>query len=291
MDTRRYLALETIVKRGNMTKAAEELGYTQSALSQMIGSLESEMGFRILNRSRSGCELTLEGKRLYPLVEKVLSADQALNERAAEINGLESGTVRMGTVASVSAHWLPPLIREFEQKHPHVQFIIHQGDYSLIPEWIKQGKVDFGFINPLCGTTLKAEPLKTAPMSAVLPKDHHLANLPTIPLADLAKEPFILLEEGNYSEPLEAFRTAGLSPNIKYTIHDDYSIMSMVEQGLGISIMADLIMKKCPYELVKRPTDPPVLRTMALVYENESKLPIASKRFIELVREYKDDLP
>ena len=67
--------------------------------------------------------------------------------------------------------------------------------------------------------------------------------------------------------------------------------MSMVEQGLGISIMADLIMKKCPYELVKRPTDPPVLRTMALVYENESKLPIASKRFIELVREHKDDLP
>lgn len=290
MDTRKYEALETIVECGNLTKAAEMLGYTQSALSQMITSLEAELGFNILNRGRSGSSLTIEGKKLYPFIEQVIASQRALSEQADEINGLETGIVRMGTVASVSAHWLPSLIKRFEGDHPGVQFIIHQGDYALIPEWIRSGKIDFGFVNPSGVSGLKTEALKTDTMSAVLPANHPLAKLPVIPLEKMALEPFILLEEGGYYEPLEAFGKIGLEPNVKYTIHDDYSIMAMIEQGLGVSILADLIMRKCPYALTTRPTDPPVLRTLALAYESETKLPIAAKRFIELIRESIDCL-
>lgn len=64
-------------------------------------------------------------------------------------------------------------------------------------------------------------------MLAVLPENHPLAEKKVVPLAALADEPFILLEEGHYYEPLEAFRSIGTTPNVKYTIHDDYAIMPM----------------------------------------------------------------
>ena len=77
--------------------------------------------------------------------------------------------------------------------------------------------------------------IKSGEFYAVLPKHHPLAEKKSLILEDFAKEPFLLLEEGVYSEPLEAFHAAGITPNIKLRVHDDYSILSMVEQGLGAS--------------------------------------------------------
>ena len=215
MDTRKYEALLKIVERGQFARAAEDLGYTHSALSQMIASLEAELGLRLLERSRTGSRPTLEGRALLPYAEQAVAAERRLRERAAEISGLETGVVRMGTIASVSAHWLPPIIAEFERAYPGVEFVIHQGDYALIPEWIRSGTVDFGFVSPLGVSGLVIRPLKSGRMSAVLPQGHRLADQDIVPLADLAQEPFILLEEGGYYEPLEAFAACGHAPRVK----------------------------------------------------------------------------
>ncbi|MCI9130030.1 MAG: LysR family transcriptional regulator [Eggerthellaceae bacterium] len=287
----RFEALKRTVELGQMTRAAAELGYTQSALSQMLSALEAEVGFRLLDRSRKGCILTPEGEELMPLINQALNAERRVREKAAEINGLQTGTVRIGTIASVSAHWLPPLMKEFEAAHPGVEFVIHQGDYKLIPAWINEGLVDFGFVNPRGVSGLTMHPVREGAMSAVLPPDHPLADLEVVPLRELAKEPFILLEEGGYYEPLEAFREAGCKPHVKYTIHDDYSIMAMVSEGLGVTVLANLIMESCPYDLVTRPTDPPITRQLAVAYKDEARLPIAAKRFISLILARADSLP
>lgn len=291
MDTRKYEALQRVVELGQFSKAAEALGYTQSALSQMIASLESELGFKVIDRTRTGSHLNIEGKKIFPLIEKTIYADRSVREAAAEIRGIGPGVVRIGTIASVSAHWLPKVIRRFEEKYPEVEFVIHQGDYTMIPEWVKEGAIDFGFVNPEKNHGLVTIPLKTGQMSAVLPKDHPLAALDTIPLKKLAKEPFILLEEGGYYEPMEVFERINCKPRIKYTIHDDYSIMSMIHEGLGVSILPDLIMQRCPYDLAVRPTDPCVTRTLAIVHRGEGKLSIAATRFIEELVESAPFLP
>ncbi len=77
---------------------------------------------------------------------------------------------------------------------------------------------------------------------------------------------------------------------MKYTIHDDYSIMAMVDEGLGITILADLIMKSCPYDLAVRPTSPRVTRDIALAWKDDARLPIAAKRFMELIAERVSEL-
>ena len=128
-------------------------------------------------------------------------------------------------------------------------------------------------------------------MLAVLPEGHPLAELEAVPLELLAKEPFILLEEGHYYEPLETFRSLGIIPNIKYTIHDDYAIMTMVEAGLGVSILAELILHRTNYRLALRPTVPMVSRSIAVGYRDKNSLPIASKRFIEELVRHVDQFP
>ena len=287
----RYIALQKIIELGSFTKAAESLGYTQSSISQMIASLESELSMKLLTRSRYGVKLTIEGADLYPFIERSIYQYRSMLEKANEIKGLETGIIRVGTISSVTCHWMPQLINGFKKEYPNVQFLFHQGDYTLIPEWIASGQIDFGFINPNAGTNLNTKTIKDGEMLAVLPKSHPLAKKKSISLADLSNEPYILLEEEHYSEPMAAFKTAGIIPNIQYTIHDDYAIMMMVEEGLGVSILAELILRRTNYDIVCIPLNPPITRTLAVGYKDWDSLPIASKHFIEYLMNHKNELP
>ena len=287
----RYFALQKVVMLGSFSKAADAMGYSQSAMSQMISSLEDELSIKLLNRFRTGVKLTLEGEELYPYIEKMIHQYHAVQERANEIKGLETGIIRMGTLASISAHWLPGLLKEFQEQYPGVEFVIHQGDYTSISEWIRTDAVDFGFVNPAAVHGIETLTLKKGAMLAVLPENHPLSENDVIPLSALATEPFILLEEGHYYEPLEAFRSIGVAPNIKYTIHDDYAIMNMVEAGLGVSILAELILHRTNYKVKLCATEPPITRTIAIGYKDKASMPIAAKRFLELLWERLDNLP
>ena len=287
----RYLALQKIIETGSFTKAAEVLGYTQSGISQMISSLEEELSIKLLHRSRFGVKLTLEGEELYPFIQRTILQYQAMEEKAKEIKGLETGLIRIGTISSITCHWMPQLIREFQERYPKVQFLFHQGDYSSIQEWIKIGKVDFGFVTPPAVTELETITVKDGEMLAVLPKDHPLASRERLPLEEIAGEPFILLEEGHFSEPLNAFHACNLEPNLKDRIHDDYAIMTMVEAGLGISILAELVLRRTNFGIAAIPLEPPVTRTLAIGYKDKNSLPIANKYFIEFLLDKVDSLP
>lgn len=287
----RYIALQKIIELGGFTKAADALGYTQSSISQMIASLESELSIQLLTRSRHGVKLTIEGQELYPFIERSILQYRAMQEKVKEIKGLETGIIRVGTISSVTCHWMPLLIKGFQELYPKVQFLFHQGDYSSIQEWIKTGAVDFGFITPPAVTDLKTLTIKDGEMFAVLPQNHPLAAQDSVRLEELTEEPYILMEEGHYSEPLNAFRDKGLEPNIRYTIHDDYAIMTMVEAGLGISILAELVLRRTNFHIAKIPIDPPVYRTLAIGYKDKHSLPIASQYFIEYLKQNIDALP
>lgn len=280
----RYLALLKVIEVGSFTKAAELLGYTQPALSQMIASLERELSMRLLSRSRYGVRLTPEGERLYPSLRSAAAQYAAMRQTADEIRGLDCGVVRIGTVSSVSCHWLPELIRRFWAEHPNVQLVLHQGDYSSIQEWVRTGAVDLGFVAVQAVRGLEATPLRSDEFRAILPAAHPLAGQRAVPLAALAAEPFLLLEEGAYSEPLEAFRAAGLTPDVRLRVHDDYSILSMVEQGLGVSLLTELVLRKTCYEVAALPVEPPIVRTLSVVVKDERALSLAAHAFLRHLR-------
>ena len=287
----RYIALQKVVELGSFTTAADRLGYTQPAMSQMIASLEKELSIKLLYRSRYGIHLTLEGERLFPSIQKAVAGYQAMLEIANEIKGLASGTIRIGTISSISCHWLPGLIKQFQEIYPNVRFVLHQGDYTSIPEWVRTGEADFGFVNPDAIPGVKTTFIKTGELRAVLPADHALAKAPYITLENLAEEPFLLLEEGALSEPLEAFKKAGLEPSVRLCVHDDYSILSMIESGLGVSILPELVLRKTDYEVAILPLKPVLTRKIGLVIKDKNSLPVASKYFIDFLLAHTADLP
>ena len=286
----KYVAFLKVIEMGSFTKAAELLGYTQPALSQMIAALEKELSVKLLYRSRYGIQLTPEGERLFPSIQNSVLQYSSMRRLADEIKGIETGVIRIGTVSSVSCHWLPGIIKQFWAEHPNVQLVLHQGDYSSICEWVRTGAIDFGFVNPKAVKGLETHIIKSGEFLAVFPVGHPLAEKETVSLQDLADEPYLLLEEGAYSEPLDAFQTAGIKPNIRLTIHDDYSIMSMIEQGLGYSILAELVLHRTDYKIVSRSVVPPIIRTLALVMKDKNSLPIAAKAFVKCLMQSADFL-
>ena len=202
----KYLALQKIVEYGSFTKAANALGYTQSSISQMIASLEEELSMKLLTRSRYGAKLTLEGAELYPYIERAICQYRTMLEKAAEIKGLETGVIRVGTVSSVTCHWMPQLIHGFKQQYPHVQFLFHQGDYTLIPEWIATGQIDFGFINPLAVTNLQTQTVKSDPKTIHWPRKKSSAS-PT-----LLRNPISYWKRDSTANPWRRLKLLALSP-------------------------------------------------------------------------------
>ncbi len=279
----RYLALIKTIELGSFTKAGEALGYTQSGISQMIQSLENELKTTLLIRSRGGIQLTSEGDQLLPHIQNLCHCHRVLSEKVQELHGLESGIIRIGTYSSVSCHWLPTLMKGFNQKYPCIKFELYQGDYTSIKNWIMDGKVDFGFINPVGISHFETISLKGDRMLAIMPENCPLADYQAIPIERLVKEPFILLEEGDTNEVLLKFQENGLQPNICFRAHDDYSIMSMVENGLGVSILPELVLNRTAYHIAVREINPPVSRMIGIAFKDKKSLPLAVKYFIDYI--------
>ncbi|WP_413380858.1 LysR family transcriptional regulator [Alkalihalobacillus sp. 1P02AB] len=280
-----YYAFIKSIETGSFTKAAEELGYTQSAISQMIYSLEKELSSTLILRSRKGISLTPDGEEFFPYIKKIYNSHRELLEKQKEMEGLQSGLIRIGTFTSVTCHWLPKLIKDFKQQYPTVQFELNQGNYSEISKWIIEGSVDFGFVNSNTASNLTTTALQEDEMLVVMPENHPLAEHNNISIKELMNEPYILLDEGLVNEPLTIFKQNNIEPNIHYRVHDIFAIMSMVEQGLGISILPRLVLNRCPYNIVSRSISTPVIRTISLSVKDKKVLPISSRYFIDFIIE------
>lgn len=277
----KYLAFVKTVECGSFTRAAGVLNYSQSGISRMIGDLEREWQVTLLERGKSGVRLTSEGTRLLPYAKRVCSEYEKLQAEVDEINGLKSGLIRIGTFSSVATHWLPNIIREFQKEYPGIDYELILGDYTEIETWIEEGRVDCGFLRLPARKELESVFLEQDRLLVVLPEGHPLATLEKIPVSALCREPFMLLEKGAKAEVSEIFERSGLSPKVHFTTWDDYAIMAMVESGLGISILPELILKRIPYRIVARELEFPAYRNIGLAWKEKKGASPMLKRFME----------
>lgn len=281
----RYGVFNKVIETGSFTRAAEELGYSQSAVSQTVKTLERQLGTTLINRGKDGISLTADGQSYLPYLRTLCGAEDALEQKHREMEGLENCTIRIGTFTSISRNLLPQMMQQFKAKYPSVHFELLQGEYNSIGQWIQAGRVDFGFVHAKAVTGLTMQPLYQDAMVAVLPPTHPLAAQSVVTLRQLADEPFILLDEGEHSVPLDAFSQQGLTPKIEYKVYDDYSILAMVRQGLGVSILYRLVVSGFEEDLVVRPVKERVERDVAMAWRDWNTLPLAARRFAEFILE------
>ena len=286
MTLDKYQTLMSVVDCGSLTRAAAELGVTQSAVSHSLDSLEKELGFTVIRRSRAGVQLTNEGERLLPAVRSVLAAAEQLNQTASSIRGLESGTVRIGAFTSVAVHWLPPVLKEFQQDYPKVDFKLLNGDYHDVEQWLADGSVDVGFVAMPAGVDCECIPLLEDRLLAILPRHSRFENYPKFPLVECETEPFISLLQSSDHDARRALEAAGVKPNVRFYTKDDYAVIAMVEQGLGISIMPELLLKGRHDDLQILPLIPEARRTIGLAIAAGERAGPATRRFADYVVRY-----
>ena len=286
MTLDKYQTLMSVVECGSLTRAAAELGVTQSAVSHSIDSLEKELGFTLIKRSRAGVQLTNEGERLLPAVRNVLAAAEQLRQTASSIRGLESGTVRIGAFTSVAVHWLPPVLKEFQQDYPRVDFKLLNGDYHDVEQWLADGSVDVGFVALPAGVDCECIPLMEDRLLAILPLHSRFEHYPKFPLVECETEPFISLLQSSDHDARRALEAAGVKPNVRFYTKDDYAVIAMVEQGLGISIMPELLLKGRHDAVQILPLIPEAKRTIGLAIAAGERAGPATRRFADYVVRY-----
>ena len=264
MSIKQYEVFAKTVELGSLTRAAEALDSTQSRISHVLSAMEEEYGFCLMQRSRSGVTLTEAGAMLLPKMEAILRQHRELEALIADIRNANAGTVRLGTFTSVAVHWLPGMIQAFQSAHPQVELKMFSGDYADVEQWLGDGTVDLAFVSLPAPENTRAIPLVEDELLAILPKGHPLANQPRIDAAKLGREPFISLPKRSDHDIHRALDTAGITPNIRFTTKEDYAVIAMVEQGLGISIVPELLVRGRGQRVELRPLEPRSTRTIAL---------------------------
>lgn len=284
MNIQKFMAFVRTVEYGSFTKAAEILNYSQSGISRMINDLEKEWGVSLLERGRSGVRLTSDGLKLLPFAKSVCNEYQKLQTQVEELNGLQSGLIRIGTFSSVATHWLPNIIKEFQKDYPNIDYELLLGDYTEIESWILEGRVDCGFLRLPTLPELETIFLEQDKLLVVLPENHPLADYEYFPTKSLCDYPFMLLEKGAKAEISEIFERCNISPKVHFTTWDDYAIMSMVESGLGISILPQLILQRIPYRIVTKELEVPAYRKIGLAFRDKKSTSLAVKRFLDYIK-------
>ncbi len=284
MNIQKHLAFVRAAECGSFTKAAEMLNYSQSGISRMISDLEGEWGVVLLERGKGGVKLTGDGIQLLPYAKKLISEYEKLTDQINALNGLRSGHIRIGTFSSAATHWLPNVIRAFEKDYPNVDFEILVGDYAEVEELILTGRVECGFLRLPVHPDLETHFLEQDRLLAVLPEGHPLSKLEKVPVAALCQEPFMLYQKGEKGEISRIFDEAGLTPRVKYTTCDDYAAMAMVESGLCVSILPELILERVPYRIVSKSLDVPACRNMVFVLREMKAASLAVRKFYDYLR-------
>lgn len=288
MDTNvlKYQAFVKSAEMKSFTKAAESLHYTQGGVSRMIADLENEWQVSLFSRGKKGLELTEDGKRLLPYAEGLCASFERLEGEACALRGLGQGTIRIGAFSSVATYWLPSIIAAFQKDHSGISYQLKLGDYAEIEGWISDGEVDCGFLSIPRKTPLDCLSLAKDEAVVVLPQGHPLCTKDKIRLKDLSPYPFLMLEDDKEKEFAPLWKDASL--DVRFRSWDDYSIMAMVEKGLGLSVLPSLILRRSPFHLVTKPLNPPFYREIGLAVKDRAKLSAAAKCFLTYLP-HKDD--
>ena len=285
MDVKKYEVFVSAVDCGSLTKAAEAMGLTQSGVSHIIAAVEAELQLPLLKRTRTGARLTPEGERVIGYLREIVRQEKRMFKEAERLNELAAGTIRIGTFTSVATHWLPAMMMEFQKEYPQIDFQLFNGDYHDVDRWVTDGSVDIAFITLPTELKCRVIPLYEDALAAVLPKGHPLAAQPVCRVEDVAKEAFISLLEASNHDARRALDAVNMKPNVRFRTKDDYAVIAMVRQGLGVSIMPSLLLRGNSENIEIRPIDPPVSRTFALAVAGDDPAP-APRKFAEFAENW-----
>ena len=291
-----YQVMEKVIENGSFAKAAEVLNLTPSAVSHIITKLEDEVELQLLNRDRSGTTLTGNGELLWPYIQDLLRMDENLEQKIAQIHGLDKGIVRLGTFNSITVQWLPQILRSFRVKYPAIDIRIFQGNYFDMGEWMNNGVIDMAFFSTTSSPAIEIKnadliPIYKDPLVCVAPPDFEPKDPDFVTVDDIRDLPLIMQRSDFDQESKRFFDEHGLKYESRFSISEDDGIMAMVAAGFGFYIMTDLIVRGKTGDFKVYPIEPTEYRELCIaVKKMDNQVPaVAALRdhIIEFAKNFK----
>lgn len=281
----KYEPILRVAQLGNITKAANELGYTQSGLSHMIQNLEKDLHISIFQRERQGVTLTKAGADLIEIMYQIEGLENSLYETALSHR---TSSIRVGSLYSVSANWIPGILKNFYITYPNTLVnLIEKADYKTVEEDIRNGSLDCGFFAGTRYSHVDFIPLYEDPYYAILPLDNPLAGKPVVTLEEISQYPFIMPSEGISNTVIrELIKELHMSPNLISESLDDLATLTLVENGLGITVLPGLIAKTTFRKIATASLDGHYSRTIGIMCKSYQNATDVTKAFIESTKSW-----
>ena len=286
VNIRKYEAFVRAVELGSLSKAAEELGYTQSGISHMMQSLEEEVGFPLMVRTSSGIQANSEGEMLLPVIRQLLNTNESLEQYIAKIKGADTGRIRIAAYPSVATYWLPGIIRDFQKDYPHVAIQIFEGGSDTIEEIMDNRQAELCLYAGGEGKSFEWLPLCRDRLLVLVPPGHPLSREKSVPLEALLDEEFIMPMPGYDGEVRFILDKLPHWPHILFSACSDYAIINIVTEGLGVSILPELLLKNYSHKAVALPMEPLQERMLGLGVPQMKTASPVTLTFIQYVKRY-----
>ncbi|MEK4185283.1 LysR family transcriptional regulator [Bacillus sp. FSL K6-1145] len=283
--TFQYKVFLTVVECGSFTKAGDKLGLTQSGVSHNIAKLESELGIVLLRRNRNGLALTDAGERVMPHIRQIIHHASLLEQEAALIQGMEVGSIKIGTFSSFSSKMLPQLIHRFTKGYPNIQVELYEGGYEEIEDWIASGTIDVGFLTQP-SREFETVPLFQDELVVLMQEDHRFHTKKVIEVDSLHDESFIMPKAGCDLLIKKLLKERGVKPQVLFEIGDNNTLISMVQEGLGVTIIPTLILPPQMSHTKVIPLETSVYREINLAFKSFKAASPSAKRWIEVVKDH-----
>lgn len=283
MDIKKLQLFIDVSETKNFTKSGERMGYTQSGVSHILKSLEMDMGFPLFIRKKQGVKLTQNAEIVLPMVRSLLFDYDKLEKTVNELNGLEKGKLEIATFSSISINWMPSIINQFQKKYPGIDINLREGGADDILKWLEEETVDFAFMSIRNVKTMKWIPLYEDPLMAVLPKDYPPPNSNVFQIEKFEGEKFIISARGIDYDVRYALEKSGVKPDIThFSATDDHTIIAMVANKLGVSILPQLILRNFDVGISSYLLEPNYSRKLGIVYK--FNLSPAAVKFVEAAK-------
>ena len=285
MDTDKCRALLKTLELGSLSAAAEDMGYTPSGISRMMSSLEYEVGFPLLIRSREGIRPTRECEELLPCFRELADGSIRTMQIADSIRGIETGEVRVGIHYPSFYKPLSHLLAEFFRKYPGIKVDLLEGMSSELASMVEKRQADFCIISKREGD-FDWIPLVDDPMVALVNKDNELARKEFVTPEDLCNEPYIYMFPDRPTDSSAYLEENEIEPRTVFRCHNMYSAYHMVAADLGVtldnSIFTSQYLPLFEESVKMMPLESGYTVSIGIAAPHSDRLSPAAKHFIEM---------
>jgi DNA-binding transcriptional LysR family regulator len=281
MNFSQLQSVVALAETGSFTEAAYAIDLTQSAVSYAISALERELGVTLFERSRKGgVALTDVGQKILPHVRALLAQAESIEQEAKAVRGEAAGKVRVGNIESlVAPDLLASLLTRFQRQYPEIEVVLFEGSMHEVGEWIESSVIDIGFML-LPAKGLDGTLITTDELCVLVPPEHRFNARQAVTQRELCEESFIL--EKTHCMRL-FMQMAGFEPiKIRYQASDSATILAMVREGLGVTLIPRMMLPEKLDGVVALPLDPPQYIQIGLVTRSQELASRGARVFLQM---------